>query len=131
MSEILEVGWKRTNVKKGHPEESGRNKCTEPFQSSSQSIIESVLASGGNNRQNSQTLQNIIFAVSSGQEWSGRPFQDYFSGDEYYRGRKARSIYDKYGIEKAENYLNSNMETSKASEWVEHSFLRGRQYSNP
>ena len=45
--------------------------------------------------------------------------------------KNARKFYDKYGIEKGEDDLNSNFHPKKASEWVEHSFFsRGRQCSN-
>ena len=47
---------------------------------------------------------------------------------------EARNIYDKYGIEKAQEYMNSKIDIWNScfvSEWNTHIFLRGRQYSEP
>ena len=65
----------QSRVKKGHPEEAGDYKGTKPIQSTTQSIRYAVRTARGNNHQNFERLQNVVFAVSLGQGWPGRPNQ--------------------------------------------------------
>ena len=51
------------------------------------------LPKGGNNHHNSERVQNIISAVSSGQRWSARPFQEYFADKKCYGVREFPGVF--------------------------------------
>ena len=103
-------GKNRLDLKEDHPEETGRVQRAEPFQSTSEIYELLFLPQGATTNTIQKHFKTLAMLCHPDKGGRVDLFKIILQAKKIMEDEEARNIYEKHGIEKAEEYMNSKMD---------------------